>query len=244
MQLKPLDKGSHLPLYLQLSGALTEQIASGDLQPGDRIPSERELADALRISRITARLAIDALLESGLVYREQGRGTFVAQRKMRGLKGFLSFTEDIIARGMHPSSRILAQEVITPDEPVKQALKLNDGEPVLKLVRLRSADGDPIALQSSHIPLHVCPGLENEDLADKSLFSMLRERFYVHPYWTEAEVEALPAADEEARLLGVALGSPLLSVRGLTFTESFEVVESVRTIYRSRLPVYIGRQRL
>lgn len=244
MQLKPLDKGSHLPLYVQLSTALTDQIASGHLQPGDRIPSERDLADALRISRITARLAIDALLESGLVYRAQGRGTFVAQPKMRGIKGFLSFTEDIIARGMRPSSRILTQEVITPDEALKQTLNLDNGEQVLKLVRLRTADALPIALQSSYISLHICPGLEHEDLADKSLFAMLRERFYVHPFWTEAEVEAVPAADEEARLLGVAAGAPLLSIRGLTFTESFDVVESVQTLYRSRTPVYIGRQRL
>jgi GntR family transcriptional regulator len=244
VQIRPLDKGSHLPLYVQLQEALTSQIGSGDVKPGDRLPSERELAGTLGISRITARLALDALLENGLVYREQGRGTFVAEPKMRGLKGFLSFTEDIMARGMTPRSRILAQEAITPDESIASALKLPSDALVLRLTRLRFADDEPVALQSSYIPLHLCPGLESADLTDKSLFSVLRKQYFVHPIWTEAEVEAVPASAEEAQWLEMSMGAPLLEVKGLTFTESFEVVESVRTVYRTFLPVYIGRQRL
>ncbi len=244
MQLKQLDKGSHTPLYLQLAAALTGDIASGALKPGDRIPSERELAAQLGVSRITARLAVDALLEGGLVYREQGRGTFIAERKMHGLKGFLSFTEDILERGMQPSSRVLAQEVVTPDEAIRVALRLQPGERALRLVRLRLADGEPVALQFSFLPAQLCPGLEAVDLNDQSLFGVLRARHFIHPVWTEAEVEAAGATPEEARALDMAPGAPVLVVRGLTFTESFEVVESVRTVYRTLLPLYIGRQRL
>lgn len=243
-QLKSLDKGSDMPLYRQLAFALINQIGSGQLQPGDRLPSERELANSLGVSRITARLAIDALLASGLVYREQGRGTFVADRKMRGLKGFLSFTDDVLTRGMRPSSRILEQAVVHPEEPIRQALKLQPDEPALKLVRLRLADGEPLAVQSSYLPLRICQGLEQEDLTDKSLFAVLREQFYVYPFWTEAEVEAESVTATEAAWLGLAPGDPVLVVKALTFTESFDVVESVRTTYRNNLAIYIGRQRL
>ena len=244
MLLKPLDKGSPVPMYRQLSLALIAQIAAGELKPGDRIPSERELATALGVSRITARLAIDALLESGLVFREQGRGTFVAERKMHGLKGFLSFTEDILTRGMQPRSRILHQAALVPDAATQQILKMQPDELALRLVRLRYADGEPLAIQSSYLPLRICPGLENQDLTDKSLFAVLREQYYVHPIWTEAEVQAMAALPEEAECLGLLAGAPVLVISALTFTESFEVVESVRTVYRSHLAVYIGRQRL
>lgn len=244
MQLKPLDKGSPVPLYQQLSATLIAQIGSGDLKPGDRIPSERELAMFLGVSRITARLAIDELLESGLIFRAQGRGTFVAERKMHGLKGFLSFTEDIHTRGMQARSQILRQEAVVPDAALQQALKLQPGELALRLDRLRFADDKPLAVQSSHLPLRICPGLEKQDLTDKSLFAVLREQYYVHPIWTEAEVQAMTAAPDEAALLGLSTGAPVLVITALTFTDSFEVVESVRTTYRHHLAIYIGRQRL
>jgi GntR family transcriptional regulator len=112
-------------------------------------------------------------------------------------------------------------------------------------VRLRLANGAPVALQSSVLPARICPGLEHEDLTDKSLFSVLRQKYFVHPAWTEAEVEARSAAAEEAELLRLAPGDPVLVITGLTFTETFEFVESVRTVYRGNdMAIYIGRQRL
>jgi len=245
MNLQPLDKGSYVPLYMQLYSRLMRMINNGELRPGDKLVSERELADSLNISRITARQSMQALLESGLVYREQGRGTFVAERKMRGLMGFTSFTDDIRSRGYQPSSRVLTQELIYVDEQLQRVIKVKPDELVLHLVRLRMADNLPVAIQSSYLPSHLVPGLEKEDLNNKSLFAVLNQEYYIYPYWTEAEVEAVSATSEEAHQLGLKPHDPLLVVRGLTFTESFEIVESVRTAYRSKgLALYIGRQRL
>jgi GntR family transcriptional regulator len=245
MNLQPLDKGSYIPLYMQLFSRLIKMIDNGELKPGDKLVSERELADTLNISRITARQSIQALLESGLVYREQGRGTFIAERKMRGLVGFASFTEDIYSRGYQPSSRVLTQELIHVGEQIQKTLKVGPDDPVLHLARLRLADGQPVAIQTSYLPYRLVPGLDQEDMNNKSLFHVLREKYYLYPYWTEAEVEAVSASAEEAHLLGLKPKDPLLVVRGLTFTESFEIVESVRTAYRSKgLALYIGRQRL
>jgi GntR family transcriptional regulator len=245
INVRPLDKGSHIPLYLQLTAQLTDLIHAGELKPNHRLPSERELSVTLNISRITSRLAVQELLESGLVYREQGRGTFVAEPKMRGVQGFTSFTEYMRNHGLVPGSKIINQEIVGVDDNLAHTLHLNTGDPALHLVRLRLADGHPVAVQSAYLPSQMFPGLEKEDLVDRSLFEVLRQNYFVYPAWTEAAVEASAATPEQARWLEIKAGDSVLIVRGLTFTESFDVVESVRTIYPGKgLAVYIGRQRL
>ena len=245
MVIRPLNKNSTVPLYSQLFSRLRAQIESGEYKAGDRLPPERELAEWLNVSRITARQAIDALVESGMVFRERGRGTFVAEPKMRGLIGFTSFSEDMRARGYTPHSQILTQELTFLDEQLQKVLKIGPQEMALHLVRVRMADDRPVALQSAYLPHRLCPGLENEDLSEASLYSVLREKYYINPAWTEAELEALPALDEEARFLQIEKHDPVLVVRGITFTDSFDVVESVRTVYRGKgLALYIGRQRI
>ena len=227
-----LNKHSYVPLYQQLVSRLTLRIQSGELKPGDQVPSERQMADQLNMSRTTARLAIDELVVRGLVYREQGRGTFVAEPRMRSLMGFASFSEDMIARGFHPRSQILKQELILAEGSLQSMLKLGPNEKVVHLVRLRLANEQPVALQSSYIPQKLIPGLEDQELTDKSLFAILREQYYIYPTWTEAEMEALAATTEEADLLDIEPGDPVLVVRGLTYTESFDIVERVKTVYR------------
>ncbi len=239
-----LNKHSHVPLYQQLVQTLVARIDSDELLPGDRVPSERELAEDMHVSRTTARLAIDELVASGVVYREQGRGTYVAEPRMRALLGFASFSEDMRARGFIPSSRILTQEVMEADEQRQALLRCAPGEKVLYLVRLRLADNKPVALQSSYILHQMVPGMEAMELQDLSLFTVLREQYYIYPAWTEAEMEARKADEATAALLNLEAGEPVLVVRGLTYNDSFEIVESVETVYRGEgLALYIGRQR-
>lgn len=239
-----LNKHSHIPLYQQLVQTLVAQINNNELQPGARVPSERELAEKMNVSRTTARLALDELVASGVVYREQGRGTYVAEPRMRGLLGFASFSEDMRARGFTPSSKILKQEVIKADDKLQAMLRFPAGDRILHLVRLRLADDEPVALQSSYIPLALAPGLETKQLENRSLFTILRSDYFVYPAWTEAEMEARKANANTAVLLNLEENDPVLVVRGLTYTDSFEIVESVETIYRGEgLALYIGRQR-
>jgi len=240
-----LDKNSHEPLYRQLAKLLVSQIQGGDYQTGNRLPSERELSEVHKVSRITARQAIDLLFEDGLIFREQGRGTFVAEPRMRHLQGLTSFTEDMQARGFTPHSRVLTQEVLEADEELQSTLRLSAGKRVLHLVRLRLADDHPIAIQASYISLALCSGLEAENFQDQSLFALLRSKYYLYPTWTEVDVQAVPASKEEAQLLEVRPNDPLLVIRGKTFTDSFEPIETVRTTYIGKgLALYIGRQRI
>lgn len=243
--IRPLNKHSTVPLYTQLYARLAEQISSGQLKAGDQLPPERELAESMNVSRITARQAIDALVDKGLVYRERGRGTFVAEPKMRGLIGFTSFSEDMRARGYRPSSQIILQALAPVDTEACKTLKMGEDELAIHLTRVRLADDTPVALQSALIPARLCPGLEQEDLHNQSLYSILREKYAIYPAWTEAEMEALPASAEEAHRLCLEKGDPVLIVRGITYSDSFEIIESVRTVYRGKgLALYIGRQRI
>jgi GntR family transcriptional regulator len=240
-----LDKNSHEPLYRQLAKLLVSQIQAGDYQTGNRLPSERELSEVHKVSRITARQAIDLLFEDGLIFREQGRGTFVAEPRTRHLQGLTSFTEDMQARGFTPISRVLIQETLEADEELQSSLRIPPGQRILHLVRLRMADDRPIALQANYISLALCPGLETENFEDQSLFALLRRKYYLYPTWTEVDVQAVPASKEEAQLLEVRPNDPLLVIRGKTFTDSFEPIETVRTTYIGKgLALYIGRQRI
>jgi GntR family transcriptional regulator len=240
-----LDKSSHEPLYRQLAKLLVSQIESGDYKTGHRLPSERELSEIHKVSRITARQAIDLLFEDGLIFREQGRGTFVAEPRMRHLQGLTSFTEDMQARGYTPRSRVLLQEVLEADGELQSTLRVSPGQRILHLVRLRMADDRPIALQASYISLALCAGLEQEIFENQSLFALLRSKYYLSPAWTEVDVQAVPASKEEAQLLTVRPNDPLLVIRGKTFTDSFEPIETVRTTYVGKgLALYIGRQRI
>lgn len=245
MGIRQLDKNSDRPLYRQLAALLAAKIQAGVYPPGSRLPSERELSEELNVSRITARQAIGTLMEDGLIYREQGRGTFVAEPRMRRLQGLTSFTEDMLARGFTPRSQVLTKEVREGNVDLRQSLHLQPGERLLYLARLRLADDKPIAIQTSHISLKLCPGLENEDFTDLSLFALLREKYHIHPAWTEADVQAFLATPEEASLLQIRSNAPLLMVRGKTYTESFEPIEIVRTCYvGTGLALYLGRQRI
>lgn len=242
---QPLNKNSHIPLYLQLTAQLVRKIENGELKPGDKLLSEREMAETLGVSRITARLAIQELLKSGMVYREQGKGTFVAESRMRDVQGFTSFTEDMKSRGLKPGSHILKQEIVSVDENLARILHLETGDPAILLQRLRLANDRPVALQTAYLPHRMVPGLETMNLTNRSLFEVLRQHYYIYPAWTEAVVEAAAALPEEAHLLNIKAGEPVLVVKGLTFTDTFEVVESVRTIYPGKgLALYIGRQRI
>jgi GntR family transcriptional regulator len=135
--------------------------------------------------------------------------------------------------------------VLEADEELKGSLRIPAGQRILHLVRLRMADDRPIALQASYISLASCLGLENEDLKDESLFELLLSTYYLYPTWTEVDIQAVPASREEAQLLEIRPNDPLLVVRGKTFTDSFEPIETVRTTYIGKgLALYIGRQRI
>jgi GntR family transcriptional regulator len=214
-----LDKGGFIPLYHQIQSALIERIHAGELLVGDCLPSEYELARSYQVSRITARQALHNLKSRGYAISQKGRGTYVTQPKLeKNIMHLRGFTEDMKRRGRVPSSRLLEQSVLQAPPSLAEQLRVEATSPVLRLRRLRIADGTPMALEESHIPLKHYPGLERINFAKDSLYAVLRSEYGVRAAWADEVLEALPATREETELLSIPKGAIMLSISRVIMT--------------------------
>jgi GntR family transcriptional regulator len=197
-----------VPRYYEIEQALRTRIA--ELKPDDPLPSDAMLCDEFGVSRMTARNAVQRLSQEGLVYRVPGRGTFVAEPPVHRQAGnLLSFTEEMRRRGREPSSRVLAREVREPGPAEASRLQLAPGAQVVALRRLRVADDEPVAIEEAVFPAVVAPLVLDADLERRSLHDTLVEGGHV-PTMGRARLGAEAAGAEDAELLHVPVGSPLL----------------------------------
>jgi GntR family transcriptional regulator len=226
-------KSGPLPRYYQLKEIIRERIRSGEWPAGSLIPSERELCERYGISRMTARQSITELVNEGLLYREQGKGTYVGRPKIaQQLLRLTGFTEDMRARDQRPGAKVLAAEMWPADEETAERLRVKVGQPVFRLRRLRLADAEPLALETSCISFIGCERLLGDDLERNSLYQLLDATYDVPPLEAEQELEADLAGDEEARLLEVAVGTPVLRTRRVTATRRNQPIEYATSVYR------------
>lgn len=243
----PLDRNSWEPLYYQIAEQLRAKVEN-ELSPGDQIPSENEILNQYNVSRNTARLAIDSLIKQGLVYRVKGKGTYVAPEKFQfGLFRLVSFTEETRRRGMVPSSRILNLSRCEPATRIRQALNLQVDEKVFMIERLRLADNQPMALNTSYVPVAICPTLDQEDLAHGSIYQTIEETYHLRIGHARQTLKPAVATEVEARLLDVSPGSPLLLVEGVASLVDGTPFEFARLIYRGdryEFPIHAIRQSL
>jgi GntR family transcriptional regulator len=193
---------------------ILEALATS-LPPGSSLPSERELADRYGVARMTVRNEIERLTGEGVTYRAHGRGTFVAEPRVAQAMALTSFTEDMRGRGMKPSSTVLAQELIDAGEALAARLELRPGAPILRLDRVRSADGTAMAFEQAFLPTARFPGIEETDFSGASLFDLLTERWGVKLHDADQRVVATAIEGEEAVLLQVGEGHPGLRFRTL-----------------------------
>jgi GntR family transcriptional regulator len=223
------------PRYREVADALQRQIAAGRLGSHDRLASERAIADRFGLSRMTARQAVELLVRRGVVYRRPGSGTYVAPpRVVHSLQRLAGFSEQMRLQGVHPSGRVL--EMRCTDEPgaaARHALGLGDGAAAAWMVRrLRYGDGEPLLLETFYVPRDVCPELGADELAEQSLYTVMRSRYGVEPDSAETSLEpaALEAAD--ARHLTVRPGTPAILVVRATRDRAGRAIEFARDLYR------------
>jgi GntR family transcriptional regulator len=230
---RPLDKGGFIPLYFQIQQALMEKIHAGELSEGDSLASEEELARIYQVSRMTARQALHGLKTKGYAFSQKGRGTFVSRPKLeKNIMHLRGFTEDMKHLGMVPSSKLLEQTVVQATADLAEKLKLEVDETVMRLRRLRLADGIPMALEVSHIPLRRFPGLEKTNFARQSLYFVLRESFGVRVAYADEVIEALPATREESELLTIPRRASILSITRIIITTEEIPIEAASSRYR------------
>ncbi len=229
----PLDHRSAVPLYYQLRDKLRVLIDQ-TLAAGDQIPSENELVSRYSVSRNTVRLAIEALIKEGVVYRLQGKGTFVSSKQMRyDLQRLVSFTEDMRRRGLKPDTRVLSFAPKIPPTPVAERLALSPESETYEVKRLRLADGEPMALSTTYIPCQVIPDLEEQTLVSDSLFKTIEARFRLKIGYADRILRAAVADNLQAEFLKVEPGFPLMLVEGVTYLDNELPVEYVIIYYRA-----------
>ena len=204
----PEPPARFVPRYYEIEQALRARIA--DLRADDPLPSDAMLCEEFGVSRMTARNAVQRLTQEGLVYRVPGRGTFVAEPPVHRQAGhLLSFTEEMRRRGRIPSSQVLACDVRDPRPAEASRLQLEPGAEVIAVRRLRVADDEPMAIEEAVFPAAIAHLVLRADLERSSLHETLVEGGHV-PTMGRARLGAESAGPDDAALLGVPLGSPLL----------------------------------
>ncbi len=228
-----LSKYLPVPLYYQLKTILLEQIRVGEMKPNDRLPAEDELAATYGVSKATVRQALNELAVAGVLRREQGRGTFVAEPKLaQGPRELTSFTEEMSNLGFRPTSEVLTQDVIEAEADVAEKLRIEKGTLVMRLKRLRIADGKPMGIQTAYIPVELAPGLAEEDFTETSLYSLLERKYGLMPVRAQETYFAVLLEQDEARLLNVAATSPGIAAERLSYLASGRTLELVYSIMR------------
>ncbi|AGB40756.1 transcriptional regulator [Halobacteroides halobius DSM 5150] len=232
-----ISKDKPTPLYYQLKELLRQKIETDELTPGDRLPVERELCEKHDISRMTARKAIMALVNEGLVYREQGRGTFVAEpepkmkHELSRLKGF---TKEMKEKGLEIETKILLFELKEATKGIKDYLKiLNENTKVIKMRRLRIVENEPFAIETVWVPYYLCPNLSKEKVAGSSLYEIFQQDYNYELDHAKQTVEPIMLSEYESDLLKVSEKDLALLYRRKTYLSDNKIIEYVKSVYRT-----------
>ena len=231
------------PRYEQLYRHLSAAIASGALQPETQLPSERDLAALAEVSRVTVRKAVAELVEDGLLEQRRGAGTFVRSARLRlehSLSSLLSFTEYMRQRGKTSTSRILRCGIFAPTPDEQIGLGLTGGAQVARLDRLRSADGQVMALEISSLPADLLP---QPEAVETSLYDILAANGAA-PSRAVQRISAVNLTAADARLLNLPEGTAVLRIDRTAYLPSGRPVEYTRGLYRSDIYDFIAELRL
>lgn len=230
-----INADASIPLYLQIRDAILRQIESGAYAEGARLPSERDLAETFGVSRMTARQALQLLTQDGFLNTRVGKGTFVQRPHFdQELRDLTSFTDDMKRAGARPTSRVVLAATGPADSDIAAHLDIDLGSEVIRLHRVRMADGEIIALERACLLHALCPGiLDSHDFARQSLYSVLKEKYGVRLVWASEVITARMPDKDERDALEMPAGVPVLSMKRVTYNDHDEPVEYVRSCYHS-----------
>lgn len=225
-QAQDLEKG--IPLYVLVANRIRQLILDGEMSVGNALPSERRLTEMTGTSRVTVRKAISQLVDEGLLKSKRGAGTYIAYQIEQSGEELSSFTEEAKTRGEEPSSVWLVKQTGLPTEEEAKCLSISTSTEVIRLGRLRLADGAPLAIEHAVVPLSLLPDLN--DLHD-SLYEALRKNGN-HPVSGKQKICASLATPTEAGLLSIEEKSEILRIERSTFLADGSAVEYTRSAYR------------
>ncbi|WP_233559088.1 GntR family transcriptional regulator [Micromonospora radicis] len=222
-----------MPLYAQLGDILRERIASGEWAPGSKIPSENELNTMYGLSRMTVRQVLNRLVDEDLLYRVQGKGTFVAHRKISTRSpAYLGIREQLEQQGYATRTVVLGIDVVEPPQSVAERLDLPVTDRVVRIRRLRFVDDQPISLHESYIPEQRARDLVTAELSERQLCVVLEEDFGLAMSFIAETLVSVPAPRAEAAQLDVSPGAPLLLLEQTISSADRRPFELARIYFR------------
>jgi GntR family transcriptional regulator len=229
-------------LYSRVETILAGEIADGSLRVGDQLPTEDRLIARFGVSRITVRRAIQNLVIRGLVEIRRGKGTFVAAPKItQELTGLSGFVEDMQALGRKPTARIIGKEIVTADATVASQLALTKGERVVRIRRVRLADGIPLSFDETFLPLEIGKKIITNNLKVEPIFSLLERKYDIPLIEAEYKLDAVAAETEVATALRVKQKSPIFRIERTSYSTGGRPVDYERLHYRADLVRFVTR---
>ena len=229
------DKGELSPIYRTVAEALIERIDKGDLRPGSRCPSERQLASEYGISRMTARAAVNLLVQRGYVARKNGSGTFVASPKIElDLSTVAGFSDRVLRHGIIPGARVIEARTVGTEEldaSVATALEITGEELVHVLIRVRTGNNELLALERSYFPAHHCPDLLDNELTG-SIYELLQSRCNLELAHLRQKLEVTQLDASAAEALATHPDAPALRITRTTWDAHERPIEFARDLYR------------
>jgi GntR family transcriptional regulator len=230
------------PLYSRVEAVLASEIADGALKVGDQLPTEDSLIARFEVSRITVRRAIQNLVSRGLVEIRRGKGTFVAAPKItQELTELSGFVEDMRALGRRPTARVIGKEIVTADTTVARHLALTKGEHVVRIRRVRLADGVPLSFDETYLPVEIGKRIMTNNLKVEPIFTLLERKYDVPLVEAEYKLEAVAAEAEVAAALRVKQGSPIFRIERTSYSTGNRPVDYERLYYRGDLIRFVTR---
>jgi len=228
-----LDKTNVIPIYHQLYSMLLDRIEDGHYKSHDRLPSENELCTVYHISRSTAQKALQILVDQGVAYRTQGKGTYVADKMVTySITASLSYSAEIIGLHKNPLSRFISAKEMNPPARVARKLGLKKNHPVYSIQRVRLVDNTPMALQTSYLPKQLVPGLIDYEFSEGSLFKTIKKNYGYDIGEATETLKAVRCDAYEAKMLRIKEGDPVFVLERCTQLENGEAIEFVRTVLR------------
>ncbi|MBC2885462.1 GntR family transcriptional regulator [Ochrobactrum sp. CM-21-5] len=227
---------NHTPLYAKVEASLASDISTTILSPGSRLPSEDQLVDRFGVSRTTVRKAIENLVARGLVEIRRGKGTFVAQPRIsQELTELTGFVEDMQALGRIPTARLVSQKIVPADADVTRQLAVPLGSLVMRIQRVRMADGVPISFDETYLPREIGEQIVTHNLDAEPIFSLLEDKYDLPLTEAEYRLEATNATPEVATALTIIPGSAVFLIERTSYTDGHRPIDYEKLHYRGDL---------
>lgn len=233
--MKKIEKNNLLPMYFQIKEILKELIENEELKPGDMIPPEREICSIQQVSRMTVNKAIMSLVNEGILYREQGKGTFVAEPKRKQILTKLKgFTEEMLDRGLKTETKIISFTINEVTKQIKSILEMPDSEnKVIEITRLRIFNEEPMGIETVWLPYNLFPDMTLAMVQGQSLYRIFKEQYNYYPKRAKQTIEPIILNDYECELLNQKKGSVAMLFWRNTYTADGMQMEYNKSIYRS-----------